>query len=526
MLNTGSNTDYASKMPDLAANANIQEALQTYHYGTIDPTTANSASFAAPSGFTDPAYGMVGKLKWIKTEIDTIKAAGASGGIFNSIIDAKGDLIVGTADNTPAKMSTGANGYVLKVDSSNLTYGVSWSNPDDTHLNLSGGTLVGNINISKASGDALIGLQAVSGSTKGLNLKTGSSMRWEILSNSTAESSTATGSDLVVKRYDNSGVLLGTVMTVTRSSGNINFEANVTVGGTLTVSGSSVEAVEIGYLNGVTSAIQTQLDAKAPSAGPTFTGTVVLPSTTSIGTVSNTEIGYLDGVTSAIQTQIGSKVGLSGNESIAGIKTFSNTTDASNSTTGGTVVSGGLAVAKKLYVGNNINGSGNATFAGVVSAASVTTDDVTAGVIWTTGGIDADGTIVSKGSVFVERVGTQSYSYNVEATMQFGTLTYNLKGDYNSSDYYYTVPANGLYIVQGSVSHSSVGTLTGTVYLKDSAGTIYAFGALGNFFGTSTGSYSATMYLSSGTKLKQTLIMTTNTTAKGFTGNLLIARVG
>ena len=43
-------------------------------------------------------------------------------------------------------------------------------------------------------------------------------------------------------------------------------------------------------------------------AGPTFTGTVTLPSTTSIGTVSSTEIGYVDGVTSAIQTQLDSKL--------------------------------------------------------------------------------------------------------------------------------------------------------------------------------------------------------------------------
>lgn len=46
----------------------------------------------------------------------------------------------------------------------------------------------------------------------------------------------------------------------------------------------------------------------APKASPTFTGTVVLPSTTSIGTVSNTELGYVDGVTSAIQTQLNSKL--------------------------------------------------------------------------------------------------------------------------------------------------------------------------------------------------------------------------
>jgi hypothetical protein len=45
----------------------------------------------------------------------------------------------------------------------------------------------------------------------------------------------------------------------------------------------------------------------APTASPTFTGTVVLPSGTSIGTVSSTEIGYLDGVTSSIQTQLDAK---------------------------------------------------------------------------------------------------------------------------------------------------------------------------------------------------------------------------
>jgi hypothetical protein len=51
----------------------------------------------------------------------------------------------------------------------------------------------------------------------------------------------------------------------------------------------------------------TDLAAKAPLASPTFTGTVVLPSTTSIGTVSSTELGYVDGVTSSIQTQLNGK---------------------------------------------------------------------------------------------------------------------------------------------------------------------------------------------------------------------------
>ncbi len=49
---------------------------------------------------------------------------------------------------------------------------------------------------------------------------------------------------------------------------------------------------------------------KAPLASPTFTGTVTLPSDTSIGTVSATELGYLDGVTQGIQAQINAKVNL------------------------------------------------------------------------------------------------------------------------------------------------------------------------------------------------------------------------
>ena len=51
----------------------------------------------------------------------------------------------------------------------------------------------------------------------------------------------------------------------------------------------SVSNTEIGYLDGVTSAIQTQIDTKAPISSPTFTGTVTLPT----GTVTSGMI--LDG---------------------------------------------------------------------------------------------------------------------------------------------------------------------------------------------------------------------------------------
>ena len=68
---------------------------------------------------------------------------------------------------------------------------------------------------------------------------------------------------------------------------------------------------ELNFVDGVTSAIQTQMDLKAPKASPTFTGTVVLPSTTSIDVVSAAEIAFLNGVTSNLQTQLDAKAATS-----------------------------------------------------------------------------------------------------------------------------------------------------------------------------------------------------------------------
>lgn len=86
------------------------------------------------------------------------------------------------------------------------------------------------------------------------------------------------------------------------------------------VTASATTDTELGYVSGVTSAIQTQINAKAPSASPTFTGTITTPLTASRAVVTgasnelaasattDTEIGYVSGVTSAIQTQLNAKL--------------------------------------------------------------------------------------------------------------------------------------------------------------------------------------------------------------------------
>ena len=50
--------------------------------------------------------------------------------------------------------------------------------------------------------------------------------------------------------------------------------------------GVTATTAELNYVDGVTSAIQTQLDAKAPTASPTFTGTVTVPGLTTTADVS------------------------------------------------------------------------------------------------------------------------------------------------------------------------------------------------------------------------------------------------
>lgn len=82
---------------------------------------------------------------------------------------------------------------------------------------------------------------------------------------------------------------------------------------------SDVTSTELGYLDGVTSAIQTQLDAKQATitggastiATSDLTASRALQSNGSgkveVSDVTTTELGYLDGVTSAIQTQLDAK---------------------------------------------------------------------------------------------------------------------------------------------------------------------------------------------------------------------------
>jgi hypothetical protein len=126
-----------------------------------------------------------------------------------------------------------------------------------------------------------------------------------------------------------------------------------------------VSNTELQYLNNVSSNIQTQLDAKSPSASPTFTGNVVLPNTTVIGDIDATEIGYLNGVSSNIQTQLDAKLASATAASTYApiLATTATPTFSSNAYT--TV----LADANKVLLASNSSVAGTITVAANSSVA-------------------------------------------------------------------------------------------------------------------------------------------------------------
>jgi hypothetical protein len=108
----------ADEANDVASTLTTKGDLLTYT-GTAYARTgvgANNTVLVADSAETNG-------IKW-----DTITNAGA---VAATLIDAKGDLIAGTAADTAGRLAVGTNGYLLVADSTETT-GLKWSpQPND-----------------------------------------------------------------------------------------------------------------------------------------------------------------------------------------------------------------------------------------------------------------------------------------------------------------------------------------------------------------------------------------------------------
>jgi len=107
----------------------------------------------------------------------------------------------------------------------------------------------------------------------------------------------------------------------------------------LIANSTTITPTELSYISGVSSNIQTQLNNKFNSAGGTITGNVIINGTTSFNgnlsaneiTITPIQLSYVSGATSNIQTQLNEKVSLSGSNTFTGTNTFSSNITANGS---------------------------------------------------------------------------------------------------------------------------------------------------------------------------------------------------
>tara|TARA_S200002703_G_scaffold158940_1_gene170713 strand:+ start:344 stop:1216 length:873 start_codon:yes stop_codon:yes gene_type:complete len=178
------------------------------------------------------------------------------------------------------------------------------STATQTALNAKQDTLVSGTNIKTVNSQSLLGSGDISIS---------SSVAWGGITGTLS-----TQTDLQNALDAKEDTITGAATTITGT--DLTASRALTSSATGKVEVSAVTSTELGYLDGVTSAIQTQIDGKQATitgAATTIddadlTASRALVSDGSgkvaVSDVTSTELGYLDGVTSAVQTQLNGKL--------------------------------------------------------------------------------------------------------------------------------------------------------------------------------------------------------------------------
>ena len=102
------------------------------------------------------------------------------------------------------------------------------------------------------------------------------------IDNTVIGGSTAAAASVTTLSVSSTFTLGGTAITATAAELNILDGVTATAAELNLLDGVTATTTELNYVDGVTSAIQTQLDAKAPTASPTFTGLVTVNGTDAV----------------------------------------------------------------------------------------------------------------------------------------------------------------------------------------------------------------------------------------------------
>ena len=340
-LNPDTGAEELSDLTDINITTPTNGQVLQYN-GTewINATPAEAAGNASVTvSQTAPAGPTEGDL-WF--ESDTAKTfiyydsqwieVGPQPGGGAQALTTKGDLLTRNTSSF-ARLAVGTNGYFLKADSTTAT-GLTWSaiptinNLDD----------VGDVTITSATNgqflkwngsawvnDSIptintlddVGDVTITSATNGDLLKWNGSAWVNAAGYALLASPTFTGTVTVPTPVNNTDAATKQYVDTAASNAASAAEANaqayanalsvsladLTDGVTASAAeinildGATLSTAELNYVDGVTSAIQTQLDAKAPLASPTFTGTATTNNLVVSGNLT------VSGTTTSINTE-------------------------------------------------------------------------------------------------------------------------------------------------------------------------------------------------------------------------------
>ena len=198
---------------------------------TAGGTGAGDAATARANLGADNATNLTsGTLSWAR-----LPDSGVTAGTYTwGTVTAKG--IVTAANNvSTSQISQGDSGVSVGDTGSNGT--ITFTNDGvvtvviDPSGNMGIGTATPTQKLDVYGGN--IAIRGAAGSNRSLLYTTAASNRWAAYANSTAEGGSNAGSDYVITSYNDAGVALTNVLTLTRSSGAATFAGSVTALGGL-----------------------------------------------------------------------------------------------------------------------------------------------------------------------------------------------------------------------------------------------------------------------------------------------------